>query len=242
VSWNFSLQKQFGKNVTVGASYVATRQVHQLGSINLNVGTPGGGVASQPFNQRFGRTANVTLTSPVGGSHYDSLQARIERRFSEGLQFQANYTWGKTIGVCCNADSEGSPAIQLPQYYSLNRSVTAFDRTHSLLITGVYELPFGNGKRFLNHKGIGSALLGGWQTNELLAIYSGLPFSVSAAATSLNAPVVEHENRPTQWIQGLHGMFQYAGDFFRGILFLTVIRITSRRTSAGIELKSSCSR
>jgi hypothetical protein len=187
-SWNFTLQKQLGKSFTAQAAYAASRQVHQLGSTNLNVGTPGGGVASQPFNRLYGRTAAVTLTGPVGSSHYDSLQARIERRFSGGLQLQANYTWGKGIGICCNPDSESSPAIQLAQSYNLNRSVPNFDRTHSFLASGVYELPFGNGKRFLSTKGLASSLLGGWQTNELLSVYSGLPFSVSAAATSLNAP------------------------------------------------------
>ena len=187
-SWNFTVQKQVARNLTAQIGYVATRQVHQLGNVNLNVGTPGGGVPSQPFNQAFGRTAAVTLTGPVGGSHYDSLQARLERRFSQGLQIQVNYTWGKTIGVCCDADSEASPAIQLPQYFALNRSVPAFDRTHSFVASGIYELPFGKNKKFLNRGGVASALLSGWQTNGLLASYTGLPFSVSAAATSLNAP------------------------------------------------------
>jgi hypothetical protein len=182
------MQKQLARNLTGQIGYVATRQVHQLGNMNLNVGTPGGGVPSQPFNQAYGRTAAVTLTGPVGGSHYDSLQARLERRFSQGLQVQVNYTWGKTIGICCDADSESSPAIQLPQYYALNRSVPAFDRTHSFTATGVWELPFGKDKKFFSGSGPARALLGGWQTNALLASYTGLPFSVSAAATSLNAP------------------------------------------------------
>lgn len=187
-SWNFTLQKQIGNNFTAQVGYVATRQVHQLGTINLNVGIPGGGVPSQPFYQLYGRSAAVTITGPVGGSHYDSMQARLTHRFSHGLQLQANYTFSKAIGICCNPDSESSPAIQLPQYYNLNRSVEAFDRTHAFVLTSTYELPFGKGKKFVNQGGIVSALAGGWQLTGILPMYSGLPFSVSAAGTSLNAP------------------------------------------------------
>jgi hypothetical protein len=187
-SWNFTLQKQLAGNWTAQAGYVATRQVRQLGNTDLNVGTPGGGVASQPFNQAFGRTASVLLTSPIGGSRYDSLQARIERRFSQGLQLNANYTWSKSMGICCDSDDGGSPGIQLPQYYNLNRSVLSFDRTHAFTFSVVYQLPFGRGKMFANGGSLSSKLFGGWQINALMGAYTGLPFSVSAAGTSLNAP------------------------------------------------------
>ena len=187
-SWNFTLQKQLAGNWTTQAGYVATRQVRQLGNTDLNVGTPGGGVASQPFNQAFGRTASVLLTSPIGGSRYDSLQARIERRFSQGLQLNANYTWSKSMGICCDSDDGGSPGIQLPQYYKLNRSVLSFDRTHAFTFSAVYQLPFGRGKMFANSGSLSSKLFGGWQINALMGAYTGLPFSVSAAGTSLNAP------------------------------------------------------
>ncbi|MEO7649196.1 MAG: hypothetical protein ABIZ80_01920, partial [Bryobacteraceae bacterium] len=170
------------------AGYVATRQVRQLGTIDLNAGRPGGGTASQPFNIAFGRTAAVLLNTGLGGSRYDSLQTRIERRFTNGLQIQANYTWSKSMGICCNSESDGSPGIPLPEYYHLNRSVSNFDRAHAFTFTSIYELPFGKGKQFLDQGGIASKLLGGWQVNALLSAYSGLPFSVSAAGTSLNAP------------------------------------------------------
>ncbi len=186
-SWNFTIQKELARNLSAQIGYVATRQVRQLGNIDLNVGTPGGGAASQPFNVLYGRTASVLLTTPIGGSRYDSLQTKIEYRFHGGLQFQASYVWSKSMGICCNADSDGSPGIQLPQYYNLNRAVSNFDRTHAFTATSIYELPFGKGKPLLPN-GVGSKILGGWQINAMLAAYSGLPFSVSASGTSLNAP------------------------------------------------------
>ncbi|MEK7405271.1 MAG: TonB-dependent receptor [Acidobacteriota bacterium] len=187
-SWNFTLQRQLKWGFTGQAGYVATRQVRQLGVINLNVGRPGGGTRGLPLNQRFGRTASTDLVTPLGTGHYNALQTTLERRFANGYQLYAMYTWSKAMGICCNDDSEGGPGIPLPEYYRLNRSVTGYDRPHNLQIAGIAELPFGSRKRWLNGGGLASALAGGWQVNAVFSAYSGLPFSVSASGASLDAP------------------------------------------------------
>ncbi|MGH8639320.1 MAG: hypothetical protein ACREUZ_19465, partial [Burkholderiales bacterium] len=61
-------------------------------------------------------------------------------------------------------------------------------RRHALHISSIAELPFGRGRRWLNEQGLLSAIFGGWQVNNILSFYSGLPFSVGASGTSLNAP------------------------------------------------------
>ncbi len=91
------------------------------------------------------------------------------------------------MGVCCNDNSDGGPAIQALQYYALNRSLMSFDRTHNLQFTGIFELPFGHGKPFLSG-GLGAAVAGGWQVNTVTSWYSGTPFTVSADGASLNLP------------------------------------------------------
>jgi hypothetical protein len=66
--------------------------------------------------------------------------------------------------------------------------VQSTDRTHVVTVNGAWELPFGKGKRWLSASHAGSAILGGWAINSLAVFYSGLPFSVTASATSLNMP------------------------------------------------------
>jgi hypothetical protein len=187
-SWNFTLQKELPSGFNVEAGYVANRQVRQLGYLELNWSPIGGGQAGQQLNRAFGRTANTRMVSPLGNSHYDSLQARLQRRFAGGYSIQTAYTWSKSITTSGPSDSSGTLSIAIPEYYDLNRRLSAFDRTHNLQITNITELPFGRGKRFLNQGGIGSAVLGGWQANSMLSFYTGAPFSVTAAATSLNSP------------------------------------------------------
>jgi len=98
-----------------------------------------------------------------------------------------NYTWGKAINVIDNTDY--TPAVQAAQYFHLNRAVTAFDRTHNLAITNIWELPFGKGRRLLSSRGgVVSAIVSGWQVNNILSLISGPPFTVDADGTSLNLP------------------------------------------------------
>src|SRR5437899_3100777 len=186
-SWNVTLQKEFWKNLVGSVGYVATRQVKALGLLEQNYGFPGGGKTSQVLWSAFQRDADTQLVAPIGNSHYDSLQATLERRFSNGLQLNASYTWGKGIGIYNVRESTDSPAIKIPAFYTLNRAVFVFDRTHSFNLAGIYDLPFG---RFKNggHNGLSNALTSGWQLNWLFSSYTGLPFGVSASGTGLNAP------------------------------------------------------
>ncbi len=187
-SWNLTLERQVGQRWNVGAAYVATRSVRQLGFLDMNAGRVGGGTASRPMLARFGRTAETQLVTPLGTSKYDAVQVQAIRSFARGYHLRAAYTFSKSLGIAGNDNSDGNPRIQDPDYYSLNRSVTGFHRPHNLQLSGVYQLPFGKRKRWLNRAGLASKLAGGWQMNALFSAYSGSPFTVTASGTSLEAP------------------------------------------------------
>lgn len=186
-SWNLTLQKQLAYGFSAQAGYVATRSTDKWGYLNYNAGQiPGLGVAGQPLYQTFKKTAAVTVVTPMGTGQYNALQATLERRFAQGLQLAANYTWSKTIGP--NDNDDNAPSVNALSYFDLNRTLRSFDRTHTLQLTGTWELPMGKGKRWVHTGGAGSAILGGWRINSLAYFMSGTPFSVSASSTSLNMP------------------------------------------------------
>ena len=147
----------------------------------------GGGVASQPLNIQYGRSVRTAQITGLGTYKYDSLQTRLERRFNAGLQIGATYTFSKALGIAGNNNGDGLPAIQLPAYYNLNRARSSLDRTHNLQVNGIIQLPFGQGKKIASNR-FASAVLGGWQLNALLSMYTGQPFNITAPGTSLNAP------------------------------------------------------
>src|ERR1051326_8215242 len=76
----------------------------------------------------------------------------------------------------------------------LEKSIAAFDQTHNVKLTYVYELPFGRGKTFLNRRGVASAVLGGWRIAGIQQYVSGTPISVG---TTVSFPVFNGVNRAT---------------------------------------------
>lgn len=187
-SLNAFIQKELKWGFVAEVGYVGTRQINQLGYRELNYPTVGGGNPSRVLNRRFGRTAQTLLITPVGDSSYDSMQASIERRFSSGFNLNANYTFSKAIGISPNGNSDDELRIRIPEFDNLNKSLLNHDRTHVFKISNITELPFGRGKRFLGDGGFASALVGGWQINNIIRFGSGTPFNVTANGNSLNAP------------------------------------------------------
>jgi len=188
-SWNLSVQRELKWGFTGEVAYVATRQVRQLGVAELNWSPVNGGQPGRQLNTpAFKRVAQTGLVSPIGNSHYDALQTRLSRRFSNSYQLDVNYTWSKSITTAGVQNSDETPRIAIPQFFNLNRALSNFDRTHNIQITNIIELPFGKGRKWLGDRGALSWIVGGWQVNNIFSFLSGTPFSVTADGATLNAP------------------------------------------------------
>ncbi len=183
-SWNVAVQKELRCGLVGEAAYVGTRQIDQLGFRELNWSPIGGGQPGRQLNRQFGRTGQTRLIAPIGDSQYDALQARLERRFANGVQFAVNYTLSKSMGLSGNANSDSTLRINIPEYYALNRSLSDFDRTHNLNITSITELPFGPDRRWLTDGGVLSQIVGGWQMKNIVSFSSATitGFGISSKA------------------------------------------------------------
>ena len=189
LNWNLTIERQIGKGFVAQTAYVASRAVHTPQVIDLNAGqVPGADNAGRPFFTKFGRNAATNLIDGIGYSTYHSLQAQLNRRFSNGFQFQTSYTWSKNIGLCCDEENNGGPRIKALNFLHLNRAVLNLDRTHNFQATAIYELPFGTGRRWNPGNTLARGLVSGWQINTLISVMSGSPFSVTAEGTSLRMP------------------------------------------------------
>jgi hypothetical protein len=183
-SWNLTIQKQLAGGWIAQAGYVATRSTNAQGWRNINAGEViGGGTAGQPLRARFGRAAATTIVEPFGTNMYDSLQATLSKRFAKGFSMNVAYTWSKVIGFQDNNDS--GPAVDARQFFDRNRTVRGYDIPHNLAVTNIWEVPFGEGQRWAT-SGPAKWILGGWQVNNIVVVYSGTPFSVGSNGASLN--------------------------------------------------------
>jgi hypothetical protein len=140
-----------------------------------------------PFPQ-FG-AVNLNLEN-AGKVWYDSLQASVERRTASGLTVIASYTFSKTLG-----------ALQFlnPQDAAPTKSLTDFDRPHVFVLSGVYQLPFGKGRRFFTDAGRATnLLLGGWEYNFIARFQSGRPMNLNTDFDLIADPAIE-DNTATQY-------------------------------------------
>ncbi|HYL74083.1 MAG TPA: TonB-dependent receptor [Bryobacteraceae bacterium] len=119
-------------------------------------------------------------------SSYNAMQVELRRRLSHGLQFQANYTWAKVLS---NSGITGSQSeldrtldFHQPGY---NRTRADFDIHHTLHFNGVYEFPFGRGRRWLSTGFVGKALEG-WQAGGLWTSRSGIPMTLVSGLGTVN--------------------------------------------------------
>ncbi len=183
-SFNLTVQHEIGAGVIGQAAYVGTRAIRQTANVNINASGPGGGAAGRALS-RFGRTATINMLMPFKDATYDSFQGQLTRRLSANSMLGLSYTFSRAINYADNSDS-GLLWNHEPEW-ERNRARADFDRPHNLQIYGVYELPFGRGRKWAS-EGLGALIAGGWQLNAVFSATSGTPFTVTSSGTSLNAP------------------------------------------------------
>ncbi|HRH41673.1 MAG TPA: carboxypeptidase regulatory-like domain-containing protein [Pyrinomonadaceae bacterium] len=128
----------------------------------------------------------IDLLINGGRYRYNSMQTEIRRRFTNGFSFQANYTFQKILSdIGSDAQARFDPLLDNAQP-GLEYSRPDYDRTHTVNINTIYELPFGKGKRFLNDGGTVNSILGGWQFASIINISSGPPISIRDRTGTLN--------------------------------------------------------
>jgi len=129
-----------------------------------------------------GITTNCCLEN-LGQSTYHALEAKLERRFRNGLNLLASYTFSKTLTDADSAyagltafNSSDTFNAQNPRDLRSEKALSYQDVPHMLVLSYLYELPVGKGKKFLNKGGVADKVLGGWQIGAVQRYQKGVPF------------------------------------------------------------------
>jgi hypothetical protein len=194
--YNINLQHQLGGHWVVEVGYMGNRDSGILINVPINTALPAlPNNTSSTQSRRIVSTAlgAMTYLTPQGYSNYNALTVNVEKRFSAGFTLLANYTWSRALGVA-PAFTEGinTPTIQNPLNLSSFYGPLEFDIKNRFVISSLYELPFGKGKRFLGNASRPLDLLvGGWQLNGIGTLQGGLPItpvlSLSLGKTDINS-------------------------------------------------------
>ena len=123
-----------------------------------------------------------------GNSTYHSLNVKVEKRFSHGLNFLANYTWAKFIDDVNAAQEIGQVGGGIQNLYDrrAEKALAGNDVRHRFVLSSVYELPVGKGRRWLSH-GFGAMVLGGWNVGAIALLQAGSPYGLVTQTNNTNA-------------------------------------------------------
>ncbi len=147
-----------------------------------------------------------------GHSTYHALIAKFQKRYSQGLTFQASYVFSKLL---TDSDSAWGTAYAADLYNrKLEKSIGEYDVTHDFKFSAVYDLPVGKGKQFLT-SGPAAWILGNWRVSSINLYASGIPVGVSTSNTlPIYAPGDSGSTRVPAYITSYNGWrSSYSGSF-----------------------------
>jgi hypothetical protein len=179
--WNLSLQREMA-GMLFEAAYAGSKGTHLISRNPANQPTPAAGAiqARRPYPLFAGISYNGSFAS----SSYHSLQLKSEKRLSKGVSFLTAYTWSKSIDNSSQFDTNSPNPLNYTTYM---RGPSNFDQTHRVVLSGLWELPFGKGRTWLNSGNRAADLvLGGWNLGGIFTGATGFPFTVSIPVDRAN--------------------------------------------------------
>jgi len=199
--WDLGIEQSVGAGWLFSATYIGSKGTHTIITPVVNV-APVPGPGNPQASAALPQFAPFEVTGAWGNSSYQSGQLKIQRRMGHGLNFLASYTYSKSIDDQSAAHGSAQPGegIQNGLDFDADRADSDFDLRHNFVFSGIYELPFGQGKRFSSgHKDIDRYLLNGWRIDGILSLHTGFPFNLYVPYDNANtgSGTLGSEERPS---------------------------------------------
>src|SRR5262245_50173103 len=184
-SFNVAYQRELPARFSLDVAYVGNRGHDVQTRYNENAATVVGlpGNDGRPLFKPFGKSADVNVWIGTKTT-YNSLQTKLDRRFSNGILVTTSYTLGRGWSYV-NGDSNTD--IATPADFERSWARTDQDRLHSFVESFLVQLPWGPDRKWLR-EGAASHILGGWQVSGIFSWQSGSPIGITMSAATLNAP------------------------------------------------------
>ena len=171
-------------NVGALANNLAFSTTFRLNRENAALGIPANFFVANP------NAAGITMLTNDSMSNYNALQIEIRRRFSGGLQFNADYTFSKALTDA--RDALGNNQNDLTSFRTLRDKGLDYarsnqDQTHRFVFNSIYDLPIGRGRRYLSDtNGVVDRILGGWTVGSIVVWQTRPPVYVASNRTTVN--------------------------------------------------------
>jgi hypothetical protein len=223
--WNVTLEREITNSMVVHASYVGmhsyrlniTEDLNQIAASKTPYDTGATAGAFVDTRAPYQNWTTLFSTFNAGEGNYRALVLEATRRMEHGLYFDANYTLADNV-----ADNQGDAPNGFAGEVNYGLAIT--DRFHikqdlgnvegtrrdRMLLTGVYQLPFGTGRALMNKAGIADSLLGGWDLTSVVLLETG-PWLTPTISSSADQSNTNAEGRGTAIRPDVVSTNYYAG-------------------------------
>jgi hypothetical protein len=181
--WGLSVQRALPADFVGTLSYVGSAGIYLLTLSEVNVVDPATGVRPYPD---FGQ---VSWRGNKDNSSYQGFSAAVKRSFSRGFLLSTNYMWAHEIDNGSDGSGDGDSLV--PQNVACpacERASGIWDARHVFNFSGIYDLPFGPNKPYLNQPGVLRAIAGSWELTSTAAARTGFPVNVLINRSSASVP------------------------------------------------------
>lgn len=184
-SWNLSLQQRLPWRLVGSLTYQGNKGTH-LDVLRAPNRAPAGSSLDTDSRRRIGNAQEFLYQSSGASSSLHSLNVSVQRRFAGGFMANGNYNFGKSIDYMSSVGGGSGIVVQNDDDLRSERGLSSFDVRHQLFINSMWQLPFGDRRRYFSGPGLGRKLLGGWTISPNLEVTSGRPFTARISGNQIN--------------------------------------------------------
>jgi hypothetical protein len=183
-TWNFTAEDEIFRNVILTVGYLGTKGSKLDLLLAPTEFAPGTAATGQGL--ALNNALAFIYETSGASSIYNGLRVGLRRQFHGGLSIFGEYTYSKSIDDAASVGGSGRSVAQDWRDLQAERALSAFDMRHRLLVRDMYELPFGERRRWLNRGGPLARVIGNWQISGITTIQSGNPYTAQAQGNLSN--------------------------------------------------------
>lgn len=178
--WSLGFQRELPGAISAEVTYFGSKGVHLRRLMTYNNAEP-----SQLPNTNdarpFPKFGGFQVMAAPSSSKYNALYLKMQKRFSRGLSFLSSFSYGESIDNGSGIRTTVGDSLTPSNAYdlALETGPSAFDFRKRWTTSWIWELPIGQGRRFMNRGGVANFVLGGWQLGGILTLQDGFPFTVT---------------------------------------------------------------
>ena len=190
--WSLAIQHDISRNTIVEVDYIGSQSRKLPIRWNADDCSVANSLVCDQSVRPFKQFNYIYAAANEGTSSYNAFVAKVQRQFTAGFSFVANYTWSKALS---NTEQGGAPVGLNQRGVCLNcdKGMTGFNVPQRLVTSSVWAVPIGKGKHYFNNiSSVSNLIVAGWTLDTIATFSQGFPFTVLAASSTSMDPMTNY--------------------------------------------------